>query len=92
MRGIPTIQGFSTVRARSYLLRLPLFTRALIVLVAAVWIAGFMPFWDLRQWGALIPDEINPFTCQYNAQVTRGTGFLGDEKEVAWRYYFGHAF
>ena len=65
MRGIPTIQGFSTVRARSYLLRLPLFTRALIVVIAAFWVACLLPLWDLRQWGALIPEEMDIFTSQY---------------------------
>ena len=70
MRGIPSIQSFSTVRARSYVLRLPLFTRALVVVVAAFWVAGLLPLWDLRQWGALIPDQMNLFTSQYRRAWT----------------------
>ncbi len=66
---MPAIQGFSTLRARSYLLRLPLFTRALVVVIAACWLANLLPMWDLRQWGALIPDEINLFTCQFEPHL-----------------------
>ncbi|RYP80229.1 hypothetical protein DL769_002587 [Monosporascus sp. CRB-8-3] len=59
---MPNIQGFSMLRARSYVLRLPLFTRGLIVAISAFWLAGLLPMWDLRQWGALIPDQMNIFT------------------------------
>lgn len=90
MRGIPTIQGFSTVRARSYLLRLPLFTRALIILVTAVWIAGLLPLWDLHQWGALIPDQINPFTCQYKHKPF--VALASRRRRREWRYSCGRAF
>ena len=64
---MPNIQGFSTLRARSYVLRLPLFTRGLIVVITAFYFAGLLPLWDLRQWGALIPDQMNIFTCQYRS-------------------------
>ncbi|RYP32337.1 hypothetical protein DL766_004012 [Monosporascus sp. MC13-8B] len=59
---MPNIQGFSMLRARSYVLRLPLFTRGLVVAISAFWLAGLVPMWDLRQWGALIPDQMNIFT------------------------------
>ncbi|KAI1371915.1 Gaa1-like protein [Hypoxylon crocopeplum] len=55
---MPTIQGFNTLRARSYVFRLPLFTRAMIVVMVAFWLASLQSVWDLRQWGALIPDEL----------------------------------
>ncbi|KAI5863589.1 hypothetical protein GGS23DRAFT_596100 [Durotheca rogersii] len=55
---MPTVQGFSALRARSYVLRLPLFTRAMVVVMAALWLAGLQSMWDVRQWGALIPDEM----------------------------------
>lgn len=64
---MPNIQGFSTLRARSYVLRLPLFTRGLVVVITAFYFAGLLPLWDLRQWGALIPDQMNIFTCQYHS-------------------------
>ena len=45
-------QGFSTARARSYLFRLPLFTRVIILLILVLWIPG------LQAWGGLIPDQV----------------------------------
>lgn len=49
-------------RIRSYLLRLPLATRGLFLIITAFYIAHlFAP--GLTQWGALIPQEINFGTC-----------------------------
>ncbi|KAI0016362.1 Gaa1-like protein [Xylariomycetidae sp. FL0641] len=59
---MPTVQGFSTARARSYVLRLPLFTRAIILVIVAFWLASLPSIWDLQNWGALIPNELNIFT------------------------------
>lgn len=59
---MPNIPGFSTLRARSYVLRLPLFTRAIIFVIIVLWLVGIQSAWNLRQWGALIPDQINIFT------------------------------
>ena len=56
---MPNIQGFSTQRARSYVVRLPLFTRAIILIIVATWLAGLQSVWDIRQWGALIPEKVN---------------------------------
>ncbi|QUC19615.1 uncharacterized protein UV8b_03856 [Ustilaginoidea virens] len=56
---MPSIQGFSAIRARTYALRLPLFTRVIILVIAFFWILSFPSFWDLRQWGSLIPDKIS---------------------------------
>ncbi|CAM1503748.1 Fc.00g013390.m01.CDS01 [Cosmosporella sp. VM-42] len=61
---MPSVQSFSTLRARSYVSRLPLFTRAIVVIIVAIWVAGLQSVWDLRQWGALIPDQIS-FTAAY---------------------------
>ncbi|KAI1412697.1 hypothetical protein F5Y13DRAFT_162510 [Hypoxylon sp. FL1857] len=61
---MPAIQGFSTLRARSYVFRLPLFTRAMILVMTAFWLAGLQSAWDVRQWGALIPNELG-FTTMY---------------------------
>lgn len=63
---MPSVQSFNTLRARSYVSRLPLFTRAIIIIILAVWLAGFQSFLDVRQWGSLIPDQISIFageTC-----------------------------
>lgn len=55
---MPSIQGFNAFRARSYVLRLPLFTRVIVVVIFAVWVLGLQKMWDLQQWGALIPSQI----------------------------------
>ena len=56
---MPNVQSFSTLRARSYVFRLPLFTRCISFLIVALWVVGVQSIWDLRQWGALIPEELN---------------------------------
>lgn len=61
---MPTIQGFNTLRARSYILRLPLFTRAMIIVMVAFWLASLQSVWDVRQWGSLIPNELTLSTSQ----------------------------
>ncbi|KAJ9134730.1 Rhomboid protein 2 [Pleurostoma richardsiae] len=54
----PGVTGFSTLRARSYVFRLPLFTRAVVGIIGLFWLLSLQDVWDIRQWGALIPDEI----------------------------------
>jgi hypothetical protein len=56
---MPSVQGFSTSRARSYLFRLPLFTRAIVALICALWLVGVQSVWDIREFGALVPSKIN---------------------------------
>jgi len=56
---MPSVQGFSFVRARSYIFRLPLFTRAIILIICLCWVLGAQSVWDLRKWGSLIPDQID---------------------------------
>jgi len=53
----PTIPQFSVGRTRSYLLRLPLFTRLIVSLIIALWIVSFQSMWDVRAWGSLIPEK-----------------------------------
>ncbi|KAI1100435.1 Gaa1-like protein [Jackrogersella minutella] len=65
---MPNIQGFNTVRARSYVVRLPLFTRVMIVVMVAFWIAGLQSTWNVRQWGALIPNELG-ITTMYRVNT-----------------------
>ncbi|KAK9794287.1 putative Rhomboid family protein [Seiridium cardinale] len=60
---MPNIQGLSTLRARSYVFRLPLFTRAMVLIIVVLWLVGIQSAWDLRQWGALIPDQISITTA-----------------------------
>jgi hypothetical protein len=69
---MPTIQGFSTLRARSYVLRLPLFTRLIILVIVILWLVGVQSVWNLRQWGALIPDQISIFTGELWVSILFG--------------------
>ncbi|KAJ6439957.1 GPI transamidase component GAA1 [Purpureocillium lavendulum] len=56
---MPTIQGFSALRARSYVLRLPLFTRVIAVVIVLFWLLSLPSVWDIRGWGALVPDKVS---------------------------------
>lgn len=56
---LPYIPLFDPRRLRSYLLRLPLFTRIAFFFVVVFWLLGFQSIWNIVQWGALIPKEIN---------------------------------
>ncbi len=56
---MPAIQGFSALRARSYVLRLPLFTRAIAVIILFFWLLSLPSIWDVSSWGALIPDKVS---------------------------------
>jgi glycosylphosphatidylinositol transamidase len=55
----PSAPGLSTQRVLSYVNRLPLFTRgvAAVVVLAEVAALACRGWWDVRAWGALVPDE-----------------------------------
>ncbi|PLN77312.1 Gaa1-domain-containing protein [Aspergillus taichungensis] len=50
---------FNPSRARSYLLRLPLFTRLVLLATLVFWLLELQTVWSVVQWGALTPSEIN---------------------------------
>lgn len=52
---------FNIGRTRTYLFRLPFFTRLTVLAIVAFWLAC-LPFPWLRQWGALIPNEVTLFS------------------------------
>ncbi len=54
----PSLPQFSAARARSYIFRLPLFTRCIIFVIVILWLVSLQSAWDVQQWGALIPKEI----------------------------------
>ena len=54
-----TTYGFSTLRARSYVFRLPLFTRMMLAAIVLFELIGLQSAWNVRNWGALIPDQMN---------------------------------
>lgn len=49
---------FNPQRLRSYILRLPLFTRACILIIVVFWLLELQTVWSVTQWGSLIPKEI----------------------------------
>ncbi|KAL8679755.1 MAG: hypothetical protein Q9186_003971 [Xanthomendoza sp. 1 TL-2023] len=55
----PTLPSFDVRRLRSYIFRLPLFTRVVLVLVVLFWILELQKIWDVVQWGSLIPKAVN---------------------------------
>lgn len=50
---------FNPSRVRSYLVRLPLFTRLVLLVILVFWLLEFQSVWSVVQWGSLIPDECN---------------------------------
>jgi glycosylphosphatidylinositol transamidase len=58
-----SLPQFNVVRLRSYIFRLPLFTRLIIVLIIALWVVSIQSVWDVQAWGSLIPDETGLATC-----------------------------
>lgn len=55
---LPALPAFNPARLRSYLLRLPLFTRGIIVAIIFFWLLELQTVWSVTQWGSLIPKEI----------------------------------
>lgn len=62
----PTLQSFSAGRAKSYVYKLPLFTRLVVFILVATWAAGVVlgSKWDIQAWGALVPDEVGLTSCE----------------------------
>lgn len=61
----PMIPMINVQRTRSYILRLPLFTRCITAIIIALWVVSLQSAWDVRQWGSLIPKEIGLQTSTY---------------------------
>ena len=55
----PTLPQFNPARLRSYVFRIPLFTRIILVLILLFWILELQTAWDIAQWGALVPLQVN---------------------------------
>ncbi|KAF4203918.1 hypothetical protein CNMCM8927_008065 [Aspergillus lentulus] len=49
---------FNPTRVRSYVLRLPLFTRLVLLVIVAFWLLELQTIWSVVQWGSLTPNEI----------------------------------
>lgn len=55
----PTLPQFNPARLRSYIFRLPLFTRIILLVIFVFWILELQSAWNVVQWGALIPQKVN---------------------------------
>ena len=74
----PAIPKVDVRRIRSHILRLPLFTRLIVLLIVGLWVASLQTAWDVRQWGSLIPEEIGLQTSM--SSFAR----LGMEEVAGW--------
>ncbi|KAM3083183.1 putative rhomboid protease [Clarireedia jacksonii] len=74
---VVTLPQFGATRLRSYILRLPLFTRCIIGVMVLLWIVSIQKVWDVQQWGALYPNEIGLSTMyRTNTFPLIHTGFI----------------
>ncbi|KAK4240745.1 rhomboid protein 2 [Achaetomium macrosporum] len=55
---MPNVRGFGIPRAGSYINRLPLFTRGVLAAIVLFEALCLQRWWDVRAWGALVPEEI----------------------------------
>lgn len=55
----PTLPQFNSARLRSFFFRIPLFTRLVLLLILLFWILELQTAWDIAQWGALVPLQVN---------------------------------
>lgn len=55
----PTLPQFNSARLRSFVFRIPLFTRLVLLLILLFWILELQTAWDIAQWGALVPLQVN---------------------------------
>ena len=62
----PSLPNFNIARLRTYALRLPLFTRMILLLIILFWILEFQTAWNVAQWGALVPKEVNLGTSMFS--------------------------
>jgi GPI-anchor transamidase subunit GAA1 len=69
----------SPARIRSYVLRLPLFTRITILLILLFYVLEFQSVWSVVNWGSLKPSVIGIFTGgmhRLNTYIFIHTGFF----------------
>lgn len=51
---------FNPARVRTYLVRLPLFTRLVLLAILVFWLLELQTVWAVVQWGSLVPDDVWP--------------------------------
>lgn len=57
-------------RVRSYLLRLPFFTRIILLAIILFWILELQSAWNVAMWGALVPKEVNIGTSELDGSIS----------------------
>jgi len=81
----PTLPSFNPGRLRTYVFRLPLFTRIILLSIVLFWILELQSAWNVTQWGALVPKEVNLGTSMFprpeltslmSERALQGTWFL----------------
>lgn len=73
----PSLPSFNPARLRSYIFRLPLFTRIVLLLIVIFWILELQSAWNVVQWGALYPNKVNLGTMyRINTYPLIHLGFL----------------
>ncbi|KAL1964016.1 hypothetical protein VTN77DRAFT_7562 [Rasamsonia byssochlamydoides] len=55
---LPSSFPFDLTRIRSYIFRLPLFTRLVLLVIVAFLLLELQSVWSVVSWGALVPDEM----------------------------------
>ena len=53
-------------RFRTYLFRLPFFTRVVVIIIVIFCILELQSAWNVAEWGALVPKEVNLFSSEYH--------------------------
>ena len=59
------LPSFNPQRLRSYVFRLPLFTRIILLVITVFWLLELQSVWDVVAWGALIPAEMGLGTSEW---------------------------
>jgi len=86
----PTLPQLSFGRMRSYIYRLPLFTRLIVSLIIILWIISISlgSVWDIQQLCSLIPDEMNMGTRKFRASLDLIKSNWLDRKQSIARIHF----
>lgn len=84
---MPTIQVISINRVRSYILRLPLFTRAIILIITLFWLFSLPGVWDIQDWGSLIPNRLSVSAGSVLPHLTQNvmTIYAGADTNAGYR-------
>lgn len=79
----PSLPSLDVRRLRSYIFRLPLFTRVVLVFIGIFWLLELQQVWDVVQWGSLIPKEITLGTSRFfSARPSTSAILLSDMADI----------